>query len=151
MIATPRDLYDEVILDHSKQPRNFGPLENATHQAEGRNPICGDEISVYFNLQDQTLDALTFSGQGCAISKASASLMTEDLGKRPLEQAKKRAHEILEFLGLEGDADPFESHGELGALIAVRRYPARLKCATLPWQTFLAALAGDTTASTEDS
>ncbi len=149
MIATPRDLYDEVILDHSKQPRNFGPLENATHRAEGRNPICGDEISVYLNLEDETLDALTFSGQGCAISKASASLMAEDLGKRPLEQAKKRANEILNLLGLEVDDDPVERHGELGALIAVRRYPARLKCATLAWHTFLAALAGETTTSTE--
>ena len=149
MIATPRDLYDEVILEHSKQPRNFGPLENATHRADGRNPVCGDEISVYLGLDDQALDALTFSGQGCAISKASASLMTEDLGKRPLEQAKKRASKILELLGKDPEGDPFVKYGEVAVLTRVRRYPARLKCATLPWHTFLAALTGETTASTE--
>lgn len=149
MIETPRDLYDEVIIDHSKRPRNFGPLENPTHYADGRNPICGDEISVFLDLNEQTLAQIAFSGQGCAISKASASLMTEDLGKRPLEQAKNRAKDVLELLGKEIEGDPFERYGELAALTAVRRYPARLKCATLPWHTFLAALAGETTASTE--
>ena len=149
MIETPRDLYDEVILDHSKQPRNFGPLENPTYCADGRNSICGDEISIYLYLNEQTLAQVAFSGQGCAISKASASLMTEDLGKRPLDQAKERANEILELLGKDFEGDPFEQYGELGALTAVRRYPVRLKCATLAWHTFLAALAGETTASTE--
>ena len=149
MIETPRDLYDEVILDHSKQPRNFIPLENPSHYADGRNPICGDEISVYLDLNEETLASLTFSGQGCAISKASASLMTEDLGKRPIDQAKERASDILELLGKDFEGDPFERYGELGALTAVHRYPARLKCATLAWHTFLAALAGETTASTE--
>jgi nitrogen fixation protein NifU and related proteins len=149
MIETPRDLYDEVILDHSKRPRNSVPLENPTHFASGRNPICGDEISVYLNIEGETFSALAFSGQGCAISKASASLMTEDLGKLPLEQAKKRANEVLEVLGQEVQGDPFERYGELAALTAVRRYPARLKCATLAWHTFLAALTGETTTSTE--
>jgi len=149
MIETPRDLYDEVILDHSKRPRNSVPLENPTHFASGRNPICGDEISVYLNIEGETFSALAFSGQGCAISKASASLMTEDLGNRPLAKAKERASDILELLGKKIEGDPFERYGELGALTAVRRYPARLKCATLAWHTFLAALAGETTASTE--
>jgi nitrogen fixation NifU-like protein len=149
MIETPRDLYDEVILEHSKTPRNFGPLENPTYYADGRNPICGDEISVYLDLNEETLASLTFSGQGCAISKASASLMTEDLGKRPLEKAKERANDILELLGKDFEGDPFERYGELAALTAVRRYPARLKCATLAWHTFLAALTGETNASTE--
>ncbi len=149
MTATPQDLYDRVILDHSKQPRNFGPLDNPTCYADGRNPICGDEISVYLDLNEEILASLTFFGQGCAISKASASLMTEDLGKRHLAQAKKRANDILKLLGHEIESDPLESYGELGALTAVHRYPARLKCATLAWHTFLAALAGENTASTE--
>ena len=149
MIETPRDLYDEVILDHSKQPRNFGPLENPTYYADGRNPVCGDEISVYLKLEEQTLAGMAFSGQGCAISKASASLMTEDLAQRPLEQAKDRAHEILELLGKDFEGDPFEKYGEVAVLTGVRRYPVRLKCATLAWHTFLAALAGETTTSTE--
>ena len=149
MIETPRDLYDEVILEHSKTPRNFGPLENPTYYADGRNPICGDEISVYLDLNEETLASLTFSGQGCAISKASASLMTEDLSRFSLEEAKARVNEILELLGKEPEDNPFERYGELGALSAVRRYPSRLKCATLAWHTFLAALAGATIASTE--
>ena len=149
MIETPRDLYDGVILDHSKQPRNFGPLAYPTHHTDGRNPICGDEISIFLDLNEQTLAQITFSGQGCAISKASASLMTEDLSRLSLEEAKVRAKEILELLGKDFEGDPFERYGELGALTAVRHYPARLKCATLAWHTFLAALAGETTASTE--
>ena len=149
MIETPRDLYDGVILDHSKQPRNFGPLANPTHHADGRNPICGDEISIFLDLNEQTLAQITFSGQGCTISKASASLMTEYLSRLSLEEAKVRAKEILELLAKDFEGDPFERYGELGALTAVRRYPARLKCATLAWHTFLAALAGENTASTE--
>ena len=149
MIETPQDLYDEVIIDHSKHPRNFGPLENPTYYADGRNAICGDEISVFLDLNEQTLAQIAISGQGCAISKASSSLMTEDLAQRLLEQAKDRAMDVLELLGKDSEADPFERYGELGALTAVRRYPARLKCATLAWHTFLAALAGETTASTE--
>ena len=113
------------------------------------NPICGDEISVYLKAEDEAFSALTFSGQGCAISKASASLMTEALSSLPLEEAKARVHEIVELLGKDFEGDPFERHGQLGALTAVRRYPARLKCATLAWHTFLAALAGETNASTE--
>lgn len=151
MIETPRDLYDGVILDHSKKPRNFGKLAHPTHQADGRNPICGDEISVFLQTEGEAFSAFAFSGQGCAISKASASLMTEDLRNRPPEQARERANEILQVLGQDMEGDPFERYGELGALTAVRRYPARLKCATLAWHTFLVALAGATTASTEDS
>ena len=151
MIETPRDLYDGVILDHSKKPRNFGKLAHPTHQADGRNPICGDEISVFLQTEGEAFSAFAFSGQGCAISKASASLMTEDLRNRPPEQARERANEILQVLGQDMEGDPFERYGDLGALTAVRRYPARLKCATLAWHTFLVALAGETTASTEDS
>ncbi|MBG29533.1 MAG: SUF system NifU family Fe-S cluster assembly protein [Opitutae bacterium] len=149
MIDTPKDLYDGVILDHSKEPRNFGPLTNPSHYADGRNPICGDEIAVFLQTKGDAFSAFAFSGQGCAISKASASLMTEDLRNRPTEQAKERAIEILQALGQEVNGDPFERYGDLGALTAVRRYPARLKCATLAWHTFLAALAGEATASTE--
>jgi nitrogen fixation NifU-like protein len=151
MIETPRDLYDGVILDHSKEPRNFGKLAHPTHQADGRNPICGDEISIFLQTEGEAFSAFAFSGQGCAISKASASLMTEDLRNRPPEQARERANEILQVLGQDMEGDPFERYGDLGALTAVRRYPARLKCATLAWHTFLTALAGETTASTEDS
>jgi nitrogen fixation NifU-like protein len=149
MLETPQDLYDGVILEHSKEPRNFGPLDNSTHHADGRNPICGDEVSVYLQVEGEAFSAFSFAGQGCAISKASASLMTEELRNRPTEQAKERAIEILQALGQEVNGDPFERYGDLGALTAVRRYPARLKCATLAWHTFLAALAGEATASTE--
>ena len=149
MTETPQDLYDGVILDHSKKPRNFGSLENPTHYADGRNPICGDEVSIYLQVEGEAFSAFSFSGQGCAISKASASLMTEALSSLPLKMAKARVNEILELLVKDFDEDPFEQYGELGALSAVRRYPSRLKCATLAWHTFLAALAGATIASTE--
>ena len=149
MTATPRDLYDEVILDHSKQPRNFGPLANHTHHADGRNPICGDEISVYLDLDELLLKGIAFSGQGCAISKASASLMTEDLKNCTIAQIKDRAEEIMKLLTEESESDAFAQFGGLAALTGVRSYPARVKCATLPWHTVLAALSGKFSASTE--
>ena len=114
MIDTPQDLYDGVILDHSKEPRNFGPLTNPSHYADGRNPICGDEISVFLQTKGDAFSAFAFSGQGCAISKASASLMTEDLRNRPPEQARERANEILQALGQDMEGDPFERYGEVG-------------------------------------
>ena len=144
MIENPRDLYDEVILDHSKQPRNFVPLENPSHYADGRNPICVDEISVYLDLNEESLASLTFSGQGCAISKASASMMTESIKGKGKAEAEKIFDAFRQMVTLEPgeDFDP-DLLGDLEILSGVSQYPARIKCATLSWHTLRDALRGE--------
>jgi nitrogen fixation NifU-like protein len=145
-----RDLYQEVILDHSKRPRNFRALPLAGHKAEGYNPLCGDRETVYLELDGDVLKDVAFQGAGCAISTASASMMTESVkGKTRAE-----ADAIFErFHGLITGKPGGKSGPELGKLevfSGVREYPVRVKCATLPWHTLKAALqGGDTTISTE--
>ena len=138
-----RDLYQEVILDHCKRPRNFGPLADADHAAEGYNPLCGDRIKVYVALDGERLAGLAFEGSGCAISTASASLMTEALAGRTVPEAQELFGEVHEMLT--GDpsrrAETGESLGKLAALAGVREFPVRVKCATLAWHTLQAALA----------
>ena len=122
-----RDLYQQLIIDHNKNPRNFCKLENASHSADGYNPLCGDEITVSFIEKDSIIENIAFMGSGCAISKASASIMTSTLKGMKVEDAK----------------DLFESTndmGKLSVLAGVHKYPARVKCATLAWHTFWGAL-----------
>jgi nitrogen fixation NifU-like protein len=133
------DLYRDVILDHNRQPRNFGDLEPADASVEGFNPMCGDRLTVRLRLNDDKISDIRFEGQGCAISTASASLMTEAVkGKTRLEalQLFDRVHELL----TDDAAPPADELGKLAALSGVREYPARVKCASLCWHTLAAAL-----------
>jgi nitrogen fixation NifU-like protein len=143
-----KELYRDVILDHNRQPRNFGRLEPSDAQADGYNPLCGDRLSVFVRLNGDRIEDLRFEGKGCAISTASASLMTEAVkGKSRAAVAElfARIHTLL----TRQDAPPSQDLGKLAALSGVREYPARVKCATLCWHTLNAALADGATVSTE--
>jgi nitrogen fixation protein NifU and related proteins len=132
------DLYRDVILDHNRKPRNFGPLEQANALAEGFNPLCGDRLTVRLNLADDRIENIRFEGQGCAISTASASLMTEAVKGKTRGEALAlfdRVHRLLT-----DDAAGAEDLGKLAALSGVREYPARVKCASLCWHTLASAL-----------
>ena len=141
-----RELYQEVIVDHGKRPRNFHALEGATHKAEGFNPLCGDELRVYVKLADGVIEDIAFQGQGCAISQASASLLTLAVKGMRQEQALAlfaRVHALLTE-GPSSQVAP-ETLGKLAVLAGVWEFPLRVKCATLAWHTLRSALAGDTT------
>jgi len=135
----PRDLYREVILDHSRRPRGFGPLPAANRRAEGNNPLCGDRVEVFLELRDGRIADIAFQGVGCAISTASASLMTEALRGKSAEEAQALFRGFQRLVTQEG-ADAGEELGKLQAFAGVRQFPMRVKCATLPWHTFEAAL-----------
>lgn len=134
-----QEIYQEVLLAHNEHPNNFFELPNASSKAHGHNPLCGDEISVFLELDGNTLKQISFTGQGCAICKSSASLMTEYLKGKSVDVAKKDALAFIELLNDPEKAIP-ENLGEMEALLGVRKFPARLKCATLAWHTFLKAL-----------
>lgn len=133
-----RDLYQEVILDHNKRPRNFRVIDSASHQAEGFNPLCGDRVTVYLNVEDGVIQDLAFQGSGCAISTASASLMTEALKGKSLEEVEKLFQEFHKVVT--GDGKPPSGMGKLAVLAGVRDYPSRVKCATLAWHALHGAL-----------
>ncbi len=151
MSSDLRDLYQEVILDHSKRPRNFHALAGANRQAEGYNPLCGDRETVYLKLDGDRLREVAFQGAGCAISTASASMMTESVKGKTRAEAEalfERFHDLI--TGQHGQADGAPDLGKLEVFSGVREYPVRVKCATLPWHTLKAALASDgATVSTE--
>jgi len=135
-----RDLYQELILDHNRRPRNRRRLEHADRHADGFNPLCGDRVSVYLKLDGEVIADATFEGNGCAISTASASLMTESLKGKTVVEAKalfKRFHDLVT-----GEADGGEGPalGKLEVFSGVSRYPARVKCASLVWHAVIAAL-----------
>ncbi len=142
------DLYQEIILDHNKRPRNFREIAGCTCCAEGRNPLCGDELEVFVQLDQGRLSDVAFQGQGCAISRASASMMTTKTKGRTGEEAKDLAKAVRGML-LGPEAEPPAALGDLAALSGVRKFPARIKCAMLPWHTLEAALGGQTAATTE--
>lgn len=154
MSSDLRDLYQEVILDHSKRPRNFGELPGANRHAEGYNPLCGDRETVRLNVEGDVLKDIRFTGSGCAISTASASMMTESLKGKTRPEAEAlftRFHDLITGESKSGPGGP--PLGKLEVFSGVREYPVRIKCATLPWHTLKAALAsgaGGTTVSTED-
>jgi nitrogen fixation protein NifU and related proteins len=138
-----RDLYQEVVIDHSRKPRNFRKPEGANRSAEGFNPLCGDEIKLYLKLSGDVIEDIGFEGDGCAISKASASLMTSALKKKTKAEAEalfERVHSMLSE-GPSGKVDP-EELGKLAVLSGVWEFPARVKCATLAWHTLRSALDG---------
>lgn len=144
------DLYQEIILDHNRRPRNYGVMKDPTHQADGHNPLCGDEVTVYVHLDGDTITDLTFDGQGCAISKASASLMTTKLKGKELGEARKVMDEVHTLLTGKEEPEPnLEEIGDLAALSGVRKFAVRVKCATLAWHTLEAALEKRGSVSTE--
>lgn len=146
-----RELYQEVILDHNRRPRNFHKLEGANRTAEGYNPLCGDQITVYLRLEDGVVRGVSFEGSGCAISKASASMMTAALREKTTAEAATlfKAFHTMVTADLGTGFDPHEL-GKLAAFSGVREFPIRVKCATLPWHTLRAALEGGReTVSTE--
>jgi nitrogen fixation NifU-like protein len=144
-----KDLYRDVILDHNRQPRNFGDLEGTGNHAEGHNPLCGDRLTVSLRLNGDTVEDIRFQGKGCAISTASASLMTEAV-KGKDRTAIRALFEQVHNLLTRQDAVADASLGKLAALSGVREFPARVKCASLCWHTLNAALEhGAATVSTE--
>ncbi len=136
-----KDLYRDVILDHNKQPRNFGRLEPPAHSADGHNPLCGDQLTVYALLDGDVIRDLSFEGDGCAISVASASLMTEAVKGRTRAEAAHLFGLVHDLL-TRADAPAPAELGKLAALSGVREFPARVKCASLCWHTLNAALEG---------
>lgn len=130
-------MYRELVLEHARAPRNFGELSDATHEAVGHNPLCGDRFRIQLRLADDRLEASRFDGHGCAISTASASLMTEAVTGIDSLQARELVDTVLETLA---DADDDRPLGTLDALKGVRAFPTRIKCATLPWHTLRSAL-----------
>jgi nitrogen fixation NifU-like protein len=138
-----RELYQEMIFDHYRAPRNCRALADANHMAEGYNPLCGDQVTVYLKVENGVIEDLSFSGSGCAISTASASLMTEALKGKKVEEVE---HLFGEFHQMVTGADdvPHEDLGKLEVLAGVREFPARVKCATLAWHTLHAALKDQT-------
>lgn len=155
MSADPKALYQEVILDHNKKPRNYGTLEHASHQAEGLNPLCGDHIYVALNLADDTVQSIAFHGESCAICKASASMMTMAVKGKTPAQAEELVHAFVDMAT--GRTSPDAATAEpalpgmarLAVFSGIRDLPMRVKCAILPWHTLQAALNSQTRATTE--
>ena len=136
-----QELYQEVILDHNRRPRNFRKLEGANRSAEGFNPLCGDQISLYLKLEDDVVTDIAFEGVGCAISKASASMMTENVKGKNKDDAERVFHLFRQLVtGERGEEFDTEELGDLEILSGVSQYPVRIKCATLSWHTLHAAL-----------
>ncbi len=145
-----KDLYQEVIIDHNRSPRNFGKLESPDRTLEGFNPLCGDRLTLYLKLVDNQIDDISFDGSGCAISVASASLMTDAMKGKTTEEAEDIFNNFHDLVTSDGSNVDTEKLGKLAALAGVREYPTRVKCATLCWHTLNSALAGkDSSVSTE--
>jgi nitrogen fixation NifU-like protein len=136
-----RELYREVILDHNREPRNFGELPTATRVVDGVNPLCGDKMTLYVKLRDDVIEDVRFKGTGCAISVASSSLMTERVKGRSVGAALDLAEQVHRML-TGAAADPHEDMDKLAALAGVREFPSRVKCASLAWHALRAALTG---------
>jgi nitrogen fixation NifU-like protein len=148
-MANYKALYQEVILDHNKRPRNFGTLDHASHHAEGHNPLCGDHISVALNLEGECVDCIAFQGESCAICKASASMMTAAVKGKTRADAQTLIQEFLSMATGKLDLDSPNHIGRLAVFAGVRDLPTRVKCAILPWHTLHAALNSVASTSTE--
>ncbi len=136
-----KDLYQEIIVDHNRSPRNFRKMENANRSAEGYNPLCGDKLTIFIRIEKGVIEDVSFEGSGCAISVASASLMTQTIKGKTEEEADAVFNDFHKMVMDKSDitAD-FESMGKLAALAGVKQYPSRIKCATLCWHTLNAAI-----------
>lgn len=142
------ELYQEVILDHNRRPRNFGTLAAPTHEAAGHNPLCGDRLSVALRVEGGRIAEVAFEGSGCAISKASASLMTDAVKGASVEDARALFTRFHQMVTTPPDRD-VENMGKLSVLAGVREFPVRVKCASLSWHTLKAALESGGRVSTE--
>ncbi len=151
MSENTADLYQEIILDHYKNPRNCFVLKNAQRKADGHNPLCGDTLTVYLDLENGKIKAISFQSSGCAISKASASLMTKSVKGKTAEAAEELFNTIHLLLTKgPGATESMDALGELASLSGIHKFPSRVKCATLAWQALIAALkAKDETVTTE--
>tara|TARA_B100001146_G_C16117864_1_gene406624 strand:- start:140 stop:589 length:450 start_codon:yes stop_codon:yes gene_type:complete len=134
-----RELYQQVILDHNKHPRNFGELDGADRHADGYNPLCGDRLALYMNLDSNVITEVSFVGSGCAISKASASLMTDAVKGKTLAEARRLFDEFHSMITSSETPANLELLGKLAVFAGVRDYPTRIKCASLAWHTLRAA------------
>jgi len=144
------ELYQQVILDHNKKPRNFRKLEHANHSAEGFNPLCGDHLTVYLDLEGDAVKEVAFEGSGCAISKAAASMMTQAVKGKSRAETERLFSEFHSMVTGELDEENEANNlGNLRIFAGVRDFPVRVKCATLPWHTLRAALNNEELASTE--
>jgi nitrogen fixation NifU-like protein len=144
------ELYQQVILDHNKKPRNFRRLENANHTADGYNPLCGDQLTIYLDLENDLVKDVGFKGSGCAISKAAASMMTQAVKGKSKEQVENLFNEFHQMVtGELNEETEANSLGNLKIFAGVREFPVRVKCATLPWHTLHAALNKEHQVSTE--
>ncbi len=142
------DLYQEVILDHNRRPRNFRALEDASHMAEGYNPLCGDRLRLYLRVIDGVIDDVAFEGAGCAISKASASMMTDAIKGRTVAEVDALFERFHRMVTTPPDR-PVEDMGKLSSLAGVREFPVRVKCASLAWHALKAAMTQQAKVSTE--
>jgi nitrogen fixation NifU-like protein len=142
------DLYQEVILDHNRRPRNFRVLDQPSHHAEGYNPLCGDRLNLYLKVDGGVVTEVGFQGSGCAISRASASLMTDEVKGKPVGEVRALFERFHRMVTSAPDG-AVESLGKLSVLAGVRQFPVRVKCASLAWHTLKAALDRDAAASTE--
>jgi len=147
-MADLNDLYQELILDHNRRPRNFHAIPDASHRAEGYNPLCGDRLTVYLKLEGNVICDAAFEGSGCAISKASASLMTDAIRGASVPDARALFERFHRMVTTPPDQD-VEDLGKLSALAGVREFPVRVKCASLAWHTFKAAVDRAAQATTE--
>jgi nitrogen fixation protein NifU and related proteins len=149
MSADPKALYQEVILDHNRKPRNYGELEHPTHHAEGVNPLCGDHIHVALALNGDSIERIAFHGESCAICKASASMMTAAVKGKSAEAAKTLIHEFVDMATGRMDAKDGPRIGRLAVFSGISALPMRVKCAILPWHTLQAAFNAEPSTSTE--
>ena len=139
-----QDLYQDIIMDHNRRPRNFGPVDQPTHKKEGYNPLCGDQIEIELKILDGIVVDVGFTGVGCAISKSSASMMTEEIKGKKLEVAESMFEQFRRMITVNDQMDlDADLLGDLEILQGVSRYPARIKCATLAWHTLHSAIEGD--------
>ncbi len=144
MDAELKELYQQVILDHNKSPRNFRKMENSSSKAEGFNPLCGDHIDVFVLIEDNVVKDISFSGEGCAISKASASVMTSLLKGKTKEDAEKLFNKFHDLVtGKLGENIDIEDLGKLAVFAGVHEFPVRVKCASLAWHTMMSAIGNE--------
>ncbi|PWT81550.1 MAG: SUF system NifU family Fe-S cluster assembly protein [Acidobacteria bacterium] len=143
------ELYQQVILDHNKKPRNFRKPEVFNRSAQGHNPLCGDQLTVYLQLDNGVISDVAFEGSGCAISKAAASMMTQALKGKTTDETNRLFTEFHQMVTGDENEETADDLGNLKIFSGVREFPVRVKCATLPWHTLKAALENQTTASTE--
>lgn len=139
-----QDLYQEIVMDHNRRPRNFGSIADSTSSSEGFNPLCGDQVTVFLKVSDEIVEDVSFEGVGCAISKSSASMMTEGVKGKSVEEALIVFQAFRRMLTTTSDqVEDSEILGDLEILKGVSQYPTRIKCATLSWHTLQAALQGN--------